>query len=267
MKYNKFLMALALCVGISANTNYCAETPTSWSGLGYSALTSAPRTVYHYGKQAFKYGAGLLGKGINIPSSVFNAMAEWSVNKTIMVVGAGITILGVWYGPRETLEWVTNLIGGTSQSKLGELENPYSFSEKKTQGKTYQATQNRFMQMFKDKSLSPIAIAQLQNKFANSSNYYFINDALKSRYYDEYLDEIKKIDMQNRPAKIKELMSNVSDPSSPQRQVLLQKIDLEQEIMQPSTKGPFDGLNWGQGGLRYQALDDLFNATHKSLQK
>jgi len=116
MKYNKFLIALAFGMGISANTSYCAESPTSWSDLGYqgySALTSAPKAVY----KGLKYVVGGLGgSAINIPSSILNAMGEWSLKKTIMVVVAGIGLLVASYGPEKTLKLVTGVVENAPES-------------------------------------------------------------------------------------------------------------------------------------------------------
>jgi hypothetical protein len=84
---------------------------------------------------------------------------------------------------------------------------------------------------------------------------------LLQHYREEAEDQLKTINIQDRLEKIKELMNIVSNQDSPQKQELLQATGLSA----PSTIGEFDGLNWGENGLRYQALNEILK-TMKKLQ-
>ncbi|MEP6802901.1 MAG: hypothetical protein ABI892_00155 [Flavobacterium sp.] len=68
MKYNKFFIAITLCMSISTNISYSADT--------FARLSTH---------------AGRLFK--NIPTSMFNTINSWSTNKILMVVGLGLTAL------------------------------------------------------------------------------------------------------------------------------------------------------------------------------
>jgi len=306
MKYNKFLMALTLSLGISSNIHYCADAPTSWSNLG-NTLTWAPKKAY---QTLTTHTSQTLNYITNIPVSIFNSMSSWSTNKILTIIGAGIAILiGLGLYNKDTL---TALIDGfidqaeenpqkkeiiainlpntgiqfqETQKTKPSLEAIFTkqdteswityfnrlykseFNPKKdskprtvyTEEDAYEASMQTISNILIAQNPSLIQIAQLQNEFeSDKQKTFFLNNALRNKYIDEYMNKIKLLPNQEKLETMKEFMSQVaSNEMSPHKQEILQSAGLTQGL-NVSTIGEYDGLNFGQNGLRYQALDFIF---------
>ena len=234
MKYNKFLMALALCVGISTSTSY-------------SALASAPKAIY----KGLKYVVGGLGgSAINIPSSIFNVMAGWSVNKTIMIVSAGITILGFWYKQEDIMKWLTNIVWSTGDQQQ---IKPFVSSQKgtfKALGKSQQLILKEFLEK-NNYAVNIIEELQLNNKYDKD-----LDTVLLQHYYNEYVRLINRLPNKDEKT-IKIFLDQEKD-----------KCVFLPEIIATGQKGPMLmtpelGTNRGGFGLRMQAI----KALEKDLQE
>jgi len=340
MKYNNFFIALALSVGISTNTSYCAAG--AWdaaSRYGAKVWNYGPGAALRYGAeqgksalkygvkhgtQALKYGGRLLSSIPKTPSYIWNKVSSWSPTTQVSVLGAVVVALlaSGYYKKEELKKWFNGTVDSTPEfnqeiesskgagegagglaivtglqpqpqqpitsiaqmvTAFGSAHSYINFFNRlqgselnkdrdrfrlvKTEKEALDAIKDMIAQILVENSPSPTEIARWQNQFEyDKERFDVLNKAFIFKYYDEYQDKLRKINIEDRPAKIKELMSAVSNPNSPQRQTLLQDAGLAQGVSVPSVIGHYDGLNWGQDGLRYQALNELFNATQKKLQ-
>jgi hypothetical protein len=259
-------MALALYMGISANTSYCAAGAyDALSRSGAAVWNYGPKKVWDYGAKAWNYGAGsLVGRGlsatINIPSYIWNKVSSWSSTTQVSVLAVLLTTLAAGYKNREACkQWFDNIFDQiwpeTSEPPMRrETSEPSMRIMDREEGE-------KFKNYLQGRDYKVDAIQHLQNKYKNYKNL----DAVLLQYYrDEYQKKLENTSINDKLEKIKEFIRIVSDPNSPQKKEILQKAGLAaQGVLAPSTIGEFDGLNWGENGLRYQALNGILNNMKK----
>lgn len=88
MKYNKFVIALAFCVGMQSAVNFCAQE--------FQAVS--------YWQRGKDYVASW------IPQSVKDTVGQWSMRKKLVVLSTIIGTLVAIYNKDQIIQWVDNII-------------------------------------------------------------------------------------------------------------------------------------------------------------
>src|SRR4030095_12453226 len=186
MKYNKFLMVLALCVGISANTSRASDTlsrygAAAWNygpGAVYKGLKYAPTAAY----RGLKYVAGGLGgSAIRGSSYIWNRVNSWSTTTQVSVLSAIVLALLAhgYYNKDEIKKLFYGVVENAPEPNQPTKAGIQSFGE--TGGSATVTGQQPQPQQ---------EIVSLGNK------------ALIDKYYNEYDKELKEIAYNDRQARI-----------------------------------------------------------------
>jgi len=223
MKYDKFLLTLMLCISISSNISF-AQQATGW-GSSATAVYSAMKS---HGAKIFNVSSGFM---TNVSTPLFNIMSSWSTDKIFSVVKTGVLILIMSYG----MYMLIKLSNYLMNEGLGFLVK-------------------------NDSSPEGIAAAM-----SISASIPFIHNAhkeiLKKKYADDYRRYLESVNITERLLKIQALMGEVTDPNYTLTGEGLTTHSLKKERGKPSHLwqkiATRPGFNWGQNGLRHNALENI----------
>src|SRR4030095_12090602 len=168
MKYNKFLLALALCISISSNMSF-AQQANGWG----SSATTVYNAMKSHGNKIFDAGASFM---TNISMPIFNKMSSWTTNNIFYIVTAGLTILMIRFGAPVMMKWFLkkslNLAEATLPNALPSSINDFQKAAALiSQEETTNLNQKLFDKYYNDYTRYINAYKQyIENKANNSLN-------------------------------------------------------------------------------------------------
>jgi len=223
MKYDKFLLTLTLCISISSNISF-AQQATGWG----SSATAVYNVMQSHGAKIFNAGSGFM---TNISTPIFNIMSSWSPNKIFSVVIAGLATLIISYG----MYMLVKLSNYLMNEGIGLLIND-------------------------DSSPEGIAKAMSESK-SNPQIHNKYKEILKNKYAEDYRLYLQSVNITERLLKIQALMEEVSNneytfskEGLKAHNIIVKKGGQRYWYKQPAR---IPGFNWGNDGLRYNALKNI----------
>ncbi len=245
MKYNKFLIILALCMGISTNISMILNASDSWYTLGYNGLMRAPGNLYKTGKMMVAHAGKALNAVIKIPVSLFNTMSSWSTNKILAVVSVGIILLVGTLGKDKVMKWWNNFI--LQVPEQNQPINPIIHLNQPITEQPFPTTQQNetqeevFTRLLKENHYTIAFIKKLQTQYKDNKA---LDEVLLNHYKEEYSKQINAL-----PDKSNQSITNLINQKKTECTSLQYKDEpmLMREL----------GTNNGTWGLRMQALNFL----------